>query len=122
MALAIWPAGLPQCLQRSGYSQTLANNITSTNFDVGAPQVRQRSTAAPETITGSILLKTNAELALFRTFYNSTLLSGSQRFEWLDPVSQVLVQMQFDPKTQPSFTNEGGTVYRVNMQLTQYAV
>lgn len=123
MALAVWPAGLPQCIQKSGFSQTLANNITTAPFDIGPPQVRRRSTAAPEPITGVVILDESVgQLQLFRDFYNNTLLSGSQRFEWVDPVSQVTVQMLFKPDTQPSFTNTGGTYYSVSMSLWMFAV
>ena len=123
MALAVWPAGLPQCIQKSGFSQTLANNLTVDQFDIGPPQVRQRSTAAPEMVNGSIILdESKGELTLFRTFYNSTLLSGSQRFTWVDPVTQVSVQMLFKPDAQPSFSNMGGTFYSATLQLMQFTV
>lgn len=123
MALPVWP--LPNKLQVSGFSQTLANNITSTNFDIGAPQVRQHSTGAPEIVQGVVILdELYGELTTFRTFYKDGLLSGSSRFTWYDPldlsVTPTEVEMLFDPTQQPVINNNGGTIFTVSVKLLMF--
>ena len=122
MANPVWPSGLPQCLQQSGFNQTLANNLSDpTKFDVGVPQLRRRSTMAPEKINGSILLDEDlGELTLFREFYDDTLFSGSSRFDWVDPPTKTLRVFQFT--SQPSISNVGGSVYSVSLSLDMYKV
>ena len=122
MANPVWPLGLPQCLQQSGFNQTLANNLSDpTKFDVGVPQLRRRSTMAPEMINGSVLLDEDlGELTLFREFYDDTLFSGSSRFDWVDPSTKTARVFQFT--AQPSISNVGGSVYSVSLSLDMYKV
>lgn len=85
MPIPSWPADLPQNILAQGYKGELPNNLLRTSMDVGPAQIRRRGTVAVEPVTGNILV-TPAELATLKTFYETTLLDGSLRFRWRDPL------------------------------------
>ena len=119
MSSATWPLGLPQKLLTNGYSRTGANNLVSTSFDSGDTQVRRKSTSAPQKIAGNVLM-TSAQAEIFWTFYEDTLLSGSQRFDWNDPVTGAAYEFLIDPATQPIETNIGGDYFQIALSLWMY--
>ena len=119
MAFAIWPTGLDNTTESRSYSEAMANNLTFSSFDIGPEQVRRRSTGAPVPVSLTILC-TEAQVTLFKTFYKDTLISGSQQFEWVQPIDKSPVVMQFLPSTQPSLKPAGGTMYRYSLQLMMF--
>ena len=119
MAFNIWPALLDGTVEQNNYNEGLANNLLSSNFDIGPPQTRRRSTGAPVPISMSILI-TSEQVATFKTFYKDTLISGSQMFEWVQPISGTPVAMQFITDAQPSIRPVGGDYYRIAMQLNMF--
>lgn len=119
MHLSVWPPGLNNTVDQKSYTESLANNITSSDFDIGPPQIRRRSTGAPVPISMSILC-TTAQVATFKGFYKDTLISGSQRFEWEMPIEKTDVVMLFNPSAQPSIKPAGGTMYSISLSLLMY--
>jgi len=85
MSIPVWPASLPQRLLIKSYSESPADVLLRTSMDFGPAKVRRRGTAGPRPVSGSIIV-TAAELATFKTFFNTTLLGGSLRFRWRDPI------------------------------------
>lgn len=86
MPIPSWPADLPQNILAQGYKGELPNNLLRTSMDVGPAQVRRRGTVATQPVTGNILV-TPTELAALIAFYETTLLDGSLRFRWVDPLT-----------------------------------
>ena len=85
MSIPAWDASLPQRLLVKSYSESPADVLLRTSMDFGPAKVRRRGTAGPRPVSGSIIV-TAAELATFKTFFNTTLLGGSLRFRWCDPI------------------------------------
>jgi len=121
MSYAIWPVILNGLVEQNGYIEEMADNLnsTSTKFDIGPPQVRRRSTGAPVLISLTILC-TSTQVTTFKTFYKDTLLGGSQRFEWVQPVSKTPVIMLFETDSRPAIRPAGGVMYRVALSLMMF--
>ncbi len=120
MADVQWPASLQQLANSEGYSSTFGDNLlTSNEFDIGEPQTRLRSTSAPDEVNLSVELdQTYGEYETFVTFYKDSLLHGSLKFDWKDPITQEIKEFKF--KEKPSFSHLGGNLYRVTMMLRMY--
>jgi len=86
MSIPAWPSELPQNILAQGYKGGLPNNLLRQPMGVGPAKVRRRGTVAVEPVTGNILC-TPTELAALITFYETTLLDGSLRFRWVDPLT-----------------------------------
>ena len=95
MSIPIWPATLPQTLLLQGYGESPGENQLRSPMEVGPAKVRRRATSAPRKVTGSLYLSAS-QLDDFKTFYNTTLLSGTLRFTWDDPTDTgTTVEMRF---------------------------
>ncbi len=92
--VATWPAGLPQFVQESGYSESLGDNTIESQVDSGQPKSRPRFTASWRPIQATIWL-TAAEKAVFETFYKHTLNSGTEDFFWVNPIDQSVARFRF---------------------------
>ena len=100
-----WSTSLPTAmLMVDGSGGTFGDNTIRSKPDVGPAKLRRRSTARPDTFTGSQLL-TAAQIAILDTFYKTTLCGGSLPFSWKHPVSGATVDMRF--LSPPSFANRG---------------
>ncbi len=94
MANAVWPAGLPQYVLASGYTEAAPNNTIRTEMAVGPAKVRRRSTAAVRTISCQLRL-TYAQRAVLDGFYLTDTASGSVPFNWVHPATRAAVTMRF---------------------------
>lgn len=94
--MATWPATLPSLnnFLSDGYSETPPDNVIRTDMDLGPAKLRQRGSAAPDIIEGKLRM-TGAELAAFRTFYETTLFYGSIAFDATHPRTGASVSMRF---------------------------
>jgi hypothetical protein len=114
--MATWPGTLPPRLLVEGYQERLPNNKLRTEMDAGPAKQRRRYTAAVRPITGAQVL-TQAQVAALKTFHNTTLLGGTQPFDWTDPIpNSGLVNFRF--VTEPVIDRAlGGGFYRVSYEL-----
>lgn len=119
MAHVIWPPSLDGVVEKQSYNEIAADNLMSTNFDIGPPQIVRRSTGAPVQVSMSILVNLT-QLATFKAFYRTSLVSGSHQFEWVKPIEQTPVIMQFKAGDQPAISPAGGTLYRVALSLNMF--
>lgn len=114
MAIPAWDAGLPQKLLIDGYSETMADNLLRTSMDAGPAKQRRRSAAGARPVSGTLKM-TAAQMATFKTFYYTTLLSGALRFSWTDPITGGAVEMRFTAV--PSWRAISGNLYDVEIKL-----
>lgn len=115
MSIPAWEATLPTRLVISGYGESPADNLLRTSMESGPAKQRRRSAAGVRPIDGKLIL-TATQLATFKTFYNTTLLSGSLRFSWVDPVDgTTAVEMRFTKV--PSWSAISGTLFDVALSL-----
>lgn len=113
MTVPAWPTTLPDELLMRGYSQTTADLLLRSSVDAGPAKVRRRFTAGVQQVVGNLLL-TGAQLAYLRTFYDTTLLGGSLRFTWIEPVTKTAKEFRF---TSPIKWSSNSGYYDVNLEL-----
>jgi hypothetical protein len=99
-----WPQNLPQ-EQFLGLTVERSDSRVQTPMELGAPKIRRRSilemaTTSPETVF------TGPQVALFETFWTTTLSGGVSRFVWRHPVTDASVEMSF--RSRPSFSPLAG--------------
>jgi len=114
-----WPAGLVNVIPlRDGFEQTSPNNVIRQDMDVGPAKIRARSTAGYRQQKNMIVV-TAAELAIFITFYETTLKYGALDFLWDDPITGSEFIYRFvEPPNWQTF----GLRFKVNMSLEYLAV
>lgn len=114
MAAQTWPSGLPDYVLQDGYSEQPPDLRVRTQMDVGTPKMRRRATAAPTPIDCRIEL-TESELETLETFYDTTLVAGTLRFDWVHPRTQDNAEIRF--RERPTYTPLGGKNYIANLQI-----
>lgn len=108
-----WPATITQ-LPALPSRFSMPNNVDRAQFDKGPPQTRLISTAAVEPWDpGAIVLESDAQLATFRTFFETTLSYGALPFE--TTYFGVTREVRFvEP---PTVEELGASRYRLGMNL-----
>jgi hypothetical protein len=91
-----WPATLPQRLS-CDTSVKDDESRAITDMDSGPASVRNRFTAITQTVKGSMIL-TGAQLAIFNTFFRTTLNQGSATFSWIHPFTEETAEIRFKSK------------------------
>lgn len=113
MTIAVWPVTLPDQLLQRGYSQSCKNVVLKSSMEIGPAKYRRRSTAGVQPVSGNLVIDKD-QLADLREFYDDTLLGGSLRFSWKDPVSLAACEFRFTES--PSWTINSGW-YNAAIQL-----
>ena len=108
-----WPPALPDYVLKDGFSEKLPDNTIRSKMGVGPPKMRRRGTGAPRPITVQQYM-TATQVATFDTFYETTLYSGSLRFDWINPRTEVSKELRF---TEPPIYTSTGAGYTVSMKL-----
>lgn len=114
MPVDVWPATLPQGLQRTDYAEGIGDGRLRSQMDAGPAKVRRRSSAMPRPLTGTMVV-TSAQIQTVRQFIEETLIGGSLPFcmpapRTGGPILVRLVEM-------PSWSALGGKWYRLNLSL-----
>lgn len=108
--MAAWPGGLPQVPQNAGNEETYEDNVVRTTMDAGPVKSRMRYTAATRPASYQFLM-TDAELATFITFYESTVSYGSLEFDFTHPQTGSTESMRFVQP--PKWTEHKDDLWRV---------
>lgn len=108
-----WPATVPQAVLIDGYDEPEAEDAIHTDMEVGPPKSRRRATSTPREAKWSILL-TPSQFEEFKTFYRTTLVSGTLSFNFTHPVEGGTVVVKFRETPKPKAL---GTRYRIDMEL-----
>jgi hypothetical protein len=98
---------------QQGFKESPPDNTIRTKMEVGPPKMRRRGTGAPRPINGQCYM-TAAQVVTFDTFYDTTLYSGSLRFDWKNPRTGVSKELRF---TAPPVYTPMGEGYIVAMSL-----
>src|SRR5262245_48642723 len=102
MTTPAWPTTLP-CSPMFPFSEQRQRNIRAFNPEVGPPKMALRSTAA--SVKFACVFKfTKAQLAIFKTFYETTLADGTLPFTWKNPIDGVTYNWMFAPDEAPTDT------------------
>lgn len=113
MSVPAWPSTLPTELLQRGYSQSSPDVVLRSSVDAGPAKIRRRITQNIQPVTGNLILSLT-ELGYIRTFYDTTLLGGSLRFSWKDPVSLSTKEFRFTAPLKWTISNG---LYDVTLEL-----
>lgn len=86
----------PPVLLLRGYSAQGKSTVLRTDMDAGAAKVRQRYTAVPQPVTGTVICS-EAQYAELVTFLDTSCAGGALRFDWTDPHDASTVEMRYVP-------------------------
>lgn len=89
-----WPTTLPQYLLEDGFFESLQDQTLETQMDTGPAKIRRRSTTANRVIEAQIAM-TEAQVAIFETFYLTTCAAGAIAFTWVHPRTRAAKSMRF---------------------------
>ena len=112
----VWPVGLPQKILIGGYSEGVGDGLIEYQPDAGPTISRRRSTAAARPLNMSFEL-TSAQLAILRTFYDTTLIGGSLPFSLPAPTESATYLVKFQKGGIPKWTALGGDYFMVSMTV-----
>lgn len=117
--MATWPTTLPQSLLYTLKRLRQSGKLRS-DMDTGPAKQRARFTATTKEYEGSLIL-TGAQLAIFATFYETTLGQGAASFTWVDPVTDVSASLRFVKEPEDTLIraddNPNDRLYSVSMSL-----
>ena len=91
--MASWPASLPQH-QFVGLSIEDDPGVIEFAVDLGPAKRRRRSSKTRRYVRTDIEL-TGTQLAVFETFYETTLTSGTLSFDWEHPTTDQTAEFRF---------------------------
>lgn len=91
--MSSWPASLPQT-HFLGTSVGDDESRIRSSMDAGPALVRNRFTAHTQSVNVPIVI-TGAQLAVFNTFYRTTLNNGADSFTWTHPIDGSSVSYRF---------------------------
>lgn len=94
MATIDWPSELPPKPNQEGWQETLRNSIVRSSPDKGLPQTRQRTNAAPRPEKVRVTMTEDQRLVL-DSFFCTTLMFGTRRFNWIDPATGEAAEIRF---------------------------
>lgn len=110
-----WPETLPSMMRLDGLSNTLPGGVIRTEMETGPHKQRPRFTAAPEPLSGSVLL-TREQTMIFDSFWSTTLKRGALSFNWTHPRTLQEVEMRFICGDPPGYS-PAGEHYVLTMNL-----
>lgn len=110
-----WPITLPTAPEGPGYTEQPPATTIRTNMDAGPPKVRRRFTAGVRLFTFTWIM-TKAQVAIFDTFYNTTLEGGSVSISGLaHPRTGAAATFRF--AGQPSYVYLGPDAWRITTPM-----
>ncbi len=92
--MATWPVTLPQNVLVKGFSETLPDLVLRTPMESGPAKSRRRLSYNVRVIPCYIIV-TQAQAAIFDTFYNTDLEGGALSFDWVSPRTGVAASLHF---------------------------
>jgi hypothetical protein len=112
---ATWPATLPEFVLEQGYSEKFQNQTIESAMDSGPMKSRRRFTKAIREFSITLQM-TTAQKAIFETFWLTTLRGGSLPFDWVHPLTRVVMSFRFKNPA-PQYGVVGGIHTRVSFTL-----
>jgi len=117
MATQTWPSGLPQVVTNSGYSETSPSSTLQSDYEVGPPAYRRRTSYAIQQFAVRLVL-TLAEIATLEAFFVDSLAMGTLTFDWVHPRTGVAAVFFM---TAPEISGSGHRTLDATFTLTKVA-
>lgn len=108
-----WPLTLQQILNQEGFGITFGETAVKTEMDTGPVKIRRRFTEGVDTASGTIWV-TAAQYSTLKTFFDTTLNGGVERFEFDHPITGTLTEWRF--RAPPVVNFVGHDTYAVTME------
>lgn len=110
MAASSWPPGLPQ-VPMVGFRSVVASPVVRFAAERGPERVRRDGLRARK-IQSTPMELDGTQLATFRTFWTTTLLAGTQRFNWIDFETGAAAEVRFT--REPQWANDSPATTEAN--------
>jgi hypothetical protein len=106
----VWPPSLPQYPTLASMTLQPQSTMVETAVTQGRARRRPLYTSAKRSYPVQLEPITATQLATFESFYETTCLSGTQYFSWLEPLYLTAATVQFskDPYTVKSVSSASG--------------
>lgn len=111
--MATWPATLPAPAINT-FQESPADNLLRTSMDKGPAKQRRRTTANTRPISFTLKL-TPAQVQTLDDFFEDTLYSGADEFDYTHPRTGASVTARFTER--PSYAESEGTIYNCAISL-----
>lgn len=89
-----WPASLPQKMRMASFATAIEDANIRTQMDYGPDFVRPRTSITYDQVTGDMVL-TTAQVATLKAYYRTTLINGSEWFDWNHPETENSTTFRF---------------------------
>lgn len=111
-----WPSGLPQKILINNYQEGVGDGLLEYQPDTGPTISRLRTTSSVRPLTMYFEL-TSAQLAILRTFFDTTLLGGSLPFSFPAAIESATYLVKFQKGGIPTWIALGGDYFGVTMSV-----
>lgn len=98
------------------FSEGVSDNLLETSPDQGPPISRRRSTSAARPLAG-VMTCTAAQIAIFRSFYDTTIMGGALPFEFPDQMQSGSILVKFTKQSPPTWRAAGWDSYDLSLNL-----
>jgi hypothetical protein len=113
--MATWPSSLPCIPTLDSYAETFAETALRTSMEVGPAKVRRRISANVKPLSSAIDRLTSANVDTLETFYQTTLLGGTEEFDYVHVRTGATVSCRFVKP--PKITARKPPGYRADLDL-----
>lgn len=111
-----WPSTMPQALIAQGASEGAGDGLAEYQPDTGPPITRLRTNSVVRPL-GGYMICSDAQIATFRSFFNTTISRGALPFTFPDPMTGATLLVKFAKQSPPSWNPLGGNNYQLNLSL-----
>lgn len=118
MAIAEWPATLPNEFLLDALKESHPKMIVRTSMDKGPAKVRRLTSKKQRPVSLRFFL-TSSEVETFETFVSDTLAEGVYRFSWTHPRTGTSSEFRFVPVGEVLYDIEAvdGEFYEIGCKL-----
>lgn len=112
----IWPSTLPQFVLQDGYREAPSDIVKRTLMEVGPPKQRPLFTRGFKKLPVQLSMDLD-QVAIFKAFYQDTLLGGTIPFQWVHPRTQEVKTFRANVMEEHSINGDAGRNYKVALVL-----
>lgn len=112
----VWPVTLPDKFQQSGFSEGVADGLIEHQTDQGPTITRRRTASAMRPMAGTMII-TADQLAIFRTFFDTTILGGSLPFNFPDQIQAGTLLVKFQKQGLPRWSVLSSDLYQISLSF-----
>lgn len=106
--------GLPDHVLQDGYEEMEPETAVRSQMETGPAKLRQRFTSGRRRIK-CVMSLSGTEVDTLGTFFSTTLVGGTQPFDWVLPRTQAATTFRFVDR--PNYSLEAGDRYYANFSL-----